>query len=151
MNSAWTIRKRKDPLYLSKPTCYIRNWSRTILGQQNSKWQPSFVSLPSSLPGDNGLFGDVGERIFSRVVAMDGVIGVLGGELTWEYKNPFIKRCYGRSRKTGHVRLGHTTLARATPGYPNAFHLNGGEEYAKLLKLDGLKLRQKIKAIRVSD
>ena len=40
------------------------------------------VSLPSSLPGDNGLFGDVGERIFSRVDAMDGVIGVLGGELT---------------------------------------------------------------------
>ena len=38
------------------------------------------VPLPSSLPGDNGLLGDVGERIFSRVEAMDGVIGVVGGE-----------------------------------------------------------------------
>jgi len=40
------------------------------------------VYLLSSLPGDNGLFGEVGERIFSRVEAMDGVIGVVGEELS---------------------------------------------------------------------
>ena len=62
---------------------------RTILGsllKMGHEWYPSLVhiilSLPSSLPGEVGVFGDVGERIFSRVEAMDGVIGVLGGELT---------------------------------------------------------------------
>lgn len=49
---------------------------------QNGSQAHSFVSLLSSLPGDNGLFGEVGERIFSRVEAMDGVIGVVGEELS---------------------------------------------------------------------
>jgi len=37
---------------------------------------------PSSLPGETGLLGTVGERIFSSVEAIDGVIGVLGAEPT---------------------------------------------------------------------
>ena len=36
--------------------------------------------VPSSLPGENGALGDVGERIFSRVEAIDGVTGVVGAE-----------------------------------------------------------------------
>jgi len=70
----------------------IFNWKRIIYGaknyritrdkSQNSSQTHAFDFLPSSLPGVNGLFGDVGESIFSRVEAMDGVTGVVGGELT---------------------------------------------------------------------
>ena len=49
---------------------------------QNGSKAHAVIYLLSSLPGDNGLFGEVGERIFSRVEAMDGVIGVVGVELS---------------------------------------------------------------------
>ena len=41
-----------------------------------------YTHSPSSLPGEPGPFGAVGERIFSSVEAIDGVIGVLGEEPT---------------------------------------------------------------------
>ena len=55
---------------------------RTFFCTENSIF---FLSYQPSSLGEVGVFGDigdVGERIFSRVEAMDGVIGVVGVELT---------------------------------------------------------------------
>ena len=49
---------------------------------------------PSSLPGEKGLFGTVGERIFSSVEAIDGVIGVLGAEPTCKGSSLFSYKAY---------------------------------------------------------
>ena len=49
---------------------------------------------PSSLPGETGLLGTVGERIFSSVEAIDGVIGVLGAEPTCKKSSVFSYKAY---------------------------------------------------------
>ena len=58
------------------------------------RYLQNFRYPPSALPGVVGLLGDVGERIFSRVEAMDGVIGVLGAEPTWKENSYLVKRLW---------------------------------------------------------
>ena len=62
-----------------------------LLSKKKPKRKLRCTHSPSSLPGETGLLGTVGERIFSSVEAIDGVIGVLGAEPTCKERKQFIQ------------------------------------------------------------